>query len=99
MLRQGRDRRLLLRPKCAQESAFQLRAAFAKVLDVRCYTMTTKQIEQIFQASSWQREVLLVKHCTGDDPWLIVRGPPHRLGLIELGVLKRRQPYEPRHHR
>lgn len=59
-LRQGGDCRLLLRPKCAQESAFQLRAAFAKVLDVRLYTMTAKQIEQFFQASSWQREVLLV---------------------------------------
>jgi hypothetical protein len=51
---------LLLWPKCAQESAFQLRAAFAKILDVRFYTMTAKELEQIFQASSWQREVLLV---------------------------------------
>jgi hypothetical protein len=60
MLRQGGDRRLLLWPKRAQESAFQFRAAFAKVLDVRFYTMTAKELEQFFQASSWQREVLWV---------------------------------------
>jgi hypothetical protein len=36
------------------------------------------------EASSWQRHMFSMQHCTGYDPWFVVSGPTHRLRLVEL---------------
>ncbi len=51
-------------------------------------------LSEIVETPSRQADMLRVIFGAGDDPRLVPGGQPHRLGLVELGVLERRQAQE-----
>ncbi len=47
-----------------------------------------EQMSAVRQAAAWESKVMGMLLGTGDDPRLVVGWQSHRLGLVELGILK-----------
>ena len=54
-----------------------------------------QRLANLVEAPSRQADVMRVILSAGDDARLVVGGQPHRLRLVELGILKRRQAKQP----
>ena len=54
-----------------------------------------EQLANVVEAAARQPDVMRVILGAGDDARLVVRRQPHRLRLVELGILKRRQAKQP----
>ena len=54
-----------------------------------------ERLAKIVEAPARETDVTRVILSAGDDARLVVGRQPHRLRLVELGILKRRQPKDP----
>ena len=54
-----------------------------------------QRLANVVEASARQADVLRMILSAGDDARLVVGGQPHRLRLVELGILERRQAKQP----
>ena len=68
------------------------------ILDLGRYAVRLEEVQHLLKASTWEPNVLRKVLGTGDYAWLPVGGETHRLRLIELRVLERRQPPETIQH-
>ena len=85
----------LLRPQFALKLHVQGDARASLVAHDGLDMQVRKQLLHFFQAAAGQAEVTGVVFRTADDPRLVVGGKPHRLGLVELGILEGGQPQQP----
>ena len=88
-------RRLLLGPEFAVKGHVERAAGVALVANDRCDTQIAQGLANLVEAPSRQADVMRMILSAGDDARLVVRGQPHRLRLVELGILKGRQAKQP----
>lgn len=72
----------------ALEGEVERGAGMALVVDSGFDFECFEKGEDVIEAATGEGEVLRVIFGAGDDPRFSVRGEPHRLGFVELGVLK-----------
>src|SRR6185436_5524533 len=71
----------------------------ALVANYHADAMLPQKFAHLLHAASWQSEMLSKLFTAGDDPRLIPSRKAHRLGFVELWILKRRDPDHPVEHR
>ena len=60
--------------------------------------MFVEELAQLLKAASWQSEMLSELFTAGNDSRLIPSRKAHRLGFVELWILKRRDADDPVQH-
>ena len=83
---------LLIWTQIADERYVQRLAAKALVSQVAGDAVLAQQRQRSVQTPTGQRDVLREVLGAADDARLVPHRHPHRLRLVELGVLERRQP-------
>src|SRR5207249_4653724 len=73
-------------------------AGRAFVANYRTDAMLLQQFAHLLQAASWQSEMFSELFAARDDARFISGRKPHRLGFVELRILKRRDPDYPVKH-
>src|SRR5229473_2500191 len=73
-------------------------AGIAFVANYHANAMLLQQFAHLLQAASWQSEMLSELFAAGDDARFIPGRKAHRLGFVELRILKRRDPDHPVKH-
>ena len=86
---------LLFGTQLAVKDDVDLRALCALVPDTVTNPERLECLLNVVEAASRQRDVMRVILCAGDHTRLVVGGQPHRLRLVELGILKRREAKQP----
>jgi hypothetical protein len=87
--------RFLLWPQLTLKPYVQRLAGVAFVANRRANTKIGEGFANIVEASARQPDVMRVVLCARDNARLVVRRKPHRLRIVELGILKRSQPEQP----
>src|SRR5262245_25422642 len=73
----------------------QWAAGMALLADGRTNTQVGQDLANLIEAPPREADVMRVILSAGDHPRFAIRGQTHRLRLVELGVLKRRQAKQP----
>jgi len=88
-------RRLLLGPQLTLKGHLERAASVALVANGHAHAHVAQHLVNLIEASSRQADVMRVILGTRDDARLGVGGQTHRLSLVELRILKRRQSEQP----
>ena len=87
---------LLFRPQFAVEDDIErLARHIVRRESRRSILEVVEQVAQVLQTAARQAEVMRMVLGTGDDARLVVGRQPHRLGLVELRILKGGKPEQP----
>jgi hypothetical protein len=86
---------LLFATQLAVKGEVDLRALCPLVPDTVTNPERLECLSNIVEAPSRQRDVMRMILCASDHAGLVVGGQPHRLRLVELGILKRRVTKQP----
>ena len=78
----------LLRPQLSLKSHVQRATCVAFVAECRMNAEAFERLPCLVEAASWQTDVMRVIFGAGDDARLVVGRHSHRLGLVELRILK-----------
>jgi hypothetical protein len=84
-----RDRPLLIGPQFPAKRSIDWLPGCALILQLYFYSMCFEDSDNLFQASSWQTDVLREALAAGNNSGLTIGGEAHGLSLLKLGVLKR----------
>jgi hypothetical protein len=83
---------LLLSAKLALKPHLQPTAVAALIANGQANTKLDQRLANVIEAPARQTDVMRKILCARDNTWLVVCRKPHRLRLIEFGILERRQP-------
>ena len=85
-------RDLLFTPQLPLKGHVQRSTGVAFVSNRRANAEGLERLSHLVETASRKTDVMRVVLGAGDDARLVVRRQPHRLRLVELRILKRRQP-------
>src|SRR5438128_1602050 len=83
---------LLFLPQLAVKLHIQRTTVAAFVANDHADAKLGEHLANVIEAAAWQPDVLREILGARDDARLVVRRKPHRLGFVELGILKRGEP-------
>src|SRR5262245_96489 len=81
----------LLSAKLALKPHLQPTAVAALIANCQANTKLNQRLTNVIEAPARQSDVMRKILCARDNTWLVVCRKPHRLRLIEFGILERRQ--------
>src|SRR5580658_6980580 len=84
-----RDRLLLIGPQFPAKCSIDWLPGCALIPQFYFYSMCFENSDNLFQASSWQTDVLREALAAGNNSGLAIGGESHRLSLVKQGILKR----------
>src|ERR1700730_18422600 len=84
-----RDRLLLFRPEFSVKNSMDWLPGCALIPQFYFYSMCFENSDNLFQASSWQTDVLREALAAGNNSGFAIGGESHGLSLVKLGILKR----------
>ena len=85
---------LLLSAKLALKPHLQPTAVAALIANGQANTKLDQRLANVIEAAAWQPDVMREILGARDDACLAVRRKPHRLRLVELGILERSEPQQ-----